>query len=333
MNARFALPVGLGLAALVACAAPGEDPKPEDRPAEAAAPATPATQAPPAGDLRAAGDANGIHNLAEVAPGILRGAQPEGDKAFALLASLGVRTILSVDGARPDVEGAKKHGILYVHLPMEYSGIPREEQVKIGAAARAAKEAGGLFVHCHHGKHRGPAASGIAWMARDGCESAKAIADMKRAGTDPKYEGLYGDVAEFRPITPEEYATVGPGDLPEAARVPDLIESMVRIDASFERMKAVQKAGWKTPAAMPDVMPAHEARILAEQYRETARLDEVKARPADFRGWLEDGEKAAWALEAAIRAGDADGAKQLMEAVNTSCNSCHAVHRNRRRSW
>ena len=317
MKARIALPAALVLALAGACAAPTSDPS---------APAS----APGHGDLHERGEKAGIHNLAEVAPGILRGAQPEGDASFALLASLGVKTALSVDGAQPDVQGAAKHGIRYVHVPIEYSGLTREEQVKIGKVAR---EAGGaLFIHCHHGKHRGPAASGIAWLARDAADPELAIADMKKAGTDPKYEGLYADVREFKAISAEEYAKVRPEDLPSAAPVPDLIESMVRVDDIFERVKAVRAAGWKTPAAMPDVAPAHEVRILAEHLRETARLDEVKARPEDFREWLAAGEKAAWALEEAIRAGGGDAAQSAFEAVNTSCNSCHAVYRNKRKS-
>lgn len=325
MKARLALPAALALAVAGACAAP-----PPEGPAPG--PGAPHGETGP-DDLHARGERAGIHNLAEVAPGLLRGAQPSGDAAFALLASLGVKTILSVDGARPDVEGAARHGIRTVHLPMGYSGVPRGEQVRIAATARQAAGQGGLFVHCHHGRHRGPAASGIAWMARDGCDPSHAVADMHRAGTDPKYEGLYADVAEFRPITPEDYAAVRPEDLPEAASVPDLIESMVRIDASFERMKAVRKAGWRTPAAMPDVSPAHEARILAEHYRETARLEEVKARPQDFRDFLADGEKAAWALEEAIRAGGGEAAARAFDAVDASCNSCHSSYRNRRKSW
>ena len=319
MNPRVALPVALALAIVGACAAPTAD---------APAPTAPPAPAAAHGDLREQGEKAGIHNLSEVAPGILRGAQPEGDASFALLAGLGVKTIVSVDGARPDVEGAAKHGIRYVHVPIGYSGVTRDEQVKIGKVAKDA--GGGLFVHCHHGKHRGPAASGIAWLARDAGDPKFAIADMKKAGTDPKYEGLYGDVMGFQPISAEEYAKIRPEDLPSAAQVPDFLEAMVRFDDTFERVKASRSAGWKTPAAMPDVAPAHEVRILAEHFREAARLDDVKARPQDFRDWLAAGEKAAWALEEAIRAGSGDAAQSAFEAVNTSCNSCHTVYRNKR---
>jgi len=278
--------------------------------------------------LAARGEAAGIHNLAEVTPGLFRGAQPEGDASFALLASLGVKTILSVDGSRPDAEGAAKHGIRTVHIPVEYSGISRGEQARIARVALDLPAP--LFVHCHHGKHRGPAACGIAWMARTGVSPEAVIADMKVAGTDPKYAGLYGDIGAFRPPTAEELAAVKEEDLGPSARLPDLVEAMVQVDATFDRMKAVKKAAWKTPASMPDVQPAHEARILAERFRELGRMDEAKGKPSDFQGWREDAEKAAWALEAALGRGDDAAAGAAMDRVAATCNACHDVHRNAR---
>ena len=118
-------------------------------------------------------------------------------------------------------------------------------------------------------------------------------------------------------------------DLPSAARVPDLVEAMLDIDAQFSRMKEVRAAGWKTPPMMPDADPAHEARILAEHFREMVRLKEVEAKPADFQGWAADAEKGAWDLETALRAGDGDGAAKALDRVNASCASCHSHYRNR----
>lgn len=325
MKSWPAVTVGLAAAlAVAACAGAGSSEAPSPAPT---AP-SPAAGGAAAAALAARGESSGIHNLAEVAPGLLRGAQPEGDGAFALLASLGVKTILTVDGARPDVEAAAKHGLRYVHVPIEYSGITREEQVKI---ARVAVDLPGpLFVHCHHGKHRGPAACGIAWMAREGVAPETVVADMRKAGTDPRYAGLYGDVVAFRPVSREELAKVSDADLPPAARTPDLVEAMVQVDKTFDRMKAVRKAGWKSPEDMPDVHPSHEARILAERFREITRLEEVGRRKEDFKGWLADAEKAAWEMEKAIEGGDADGAARSLDVVNTTCNSCHGVYRNTR---
>jgi hypothetical protein len=36
------------------------------------------------------------------------------------------QTIISVDGARPNVDAAKKEGLSYVHIPIGYNGVPRK---------------------------------------------------------------------------------------------------------------------------------------------------------------------------------------------------------------
>ncbi|MEM6655987.1 MAG: hypothetical protein AAF596_09305, partial [Planctomycetota bacterium] len=76
----------------------------------------------------------------------------------------GVRTLVSVDGARPDVALAAEHGLRYVHVPFGYDGIPREARLALTRVARDRQ--GGVYVHCHHGRHRGPAAAVV--VARAG---------------------------------------------------------------------------------------------------------------------------------------------------------------------
>ena len=79
----------------------------------------------------------GIHNAFRVTDRILSGSQPEGDAAFAELARLGVKTIVSVDGAKPDVASARKNGMRYIHLPFGYDGIPAERIAQLTRAATA----------------------------------------------------------------------------------------------------------------------------------------------------------------------------------------------------
>src|SRR5689334_18836148 len=67
----------------------------------------------------------GIHNSYRVTDRLISGSQPEGDASFAALAKVGVKTIITVDGAKPDVSTAKKYGIRYIHLPFGYDGIPK----------------------------------------------------------------------------------------------------------------------------------------------------------------------------------------------------------------
>src|SRR5688572_2463624 len=51
----------------------------------------------------AVADQENLHNAHVVTDKLISGAQPEGDASFALLKEMGVKTIISVDGAVPDV--------------------------------------------------------------------------------------------------------------------------------------------------------------------------------------------------------------------------------------
>ena len=104
-----------------------------------------------------------IPHLQAVADGVFSGARPRDEQDFAALAKMGVKTIVSVDGVRPDIEAAKKHGLRYIHIPLGYDTV---DDRAVGSLTRVAREPlGPLYVHCHHGKHRGPAAAAIICLA------------------------------------------------------------------------------------------------------------------------------------------------------------------------
>src|SRR4051794_40365147 len=68
--------------------------------------------------------AEGLQNLFRVSDRVYSGSSPEGDPGFASLERLGIRTVITVDGAKPDVATAERHGLRYVHLPIGYGGVP-----------------------------------------------------------------------------------------------------------------------------------------------------------------------------------------------------------------
>ncbi len=271
----------------------------------------------------------GIENAFRVTGRILAGSQPEGDAAFAALAKAGVQTIISVDGARPDIESAKKHGLRYVHLPFGYDGISTQRIAELTKAA--APEAGTIFIHCHHGKHRGPAAVGVVCEALAGWTPAQADTWLKQAGTAPDYPGLYRAVREFRAPTPEEIARIGA--LPETAKTPALVDTMVAIDERFDALKSAQTAGWKTPPGEADATPAHQATLLWEQLRELTRTEDTAKRPGDFRKLLADSEHTAAALRDTLRTSpdDAVNLNAALKQTTQSCTACHKVYRNEKK--
>ncbi len=267
----------------------------------------------------------GVHNAFQVTERIYSGSQPEDEAAFAALAKLGVKTIVSVDGGKPDVETARKHGIRYIHLPIGYDGVPTNRVIELAKAALT--QPGPFFVHCHHGLHRGPAAVAIICQALEGWSARKAEAWMREAGTSPDYPGLFRSAREFKQPTQEQLAATGP--LPEFTQPSSLVEAMVTIDEHFSRLKLSQQAGWKSPPGHADISPPHEATMLWEQLREMARLPDTAQRPEDYRAKLADSEQTADALRRLLRE-SADPA--LLDATfkraAQSCSACHRSYRN-----
>lgn len=295
-----------------------------DEAAPVPAPAKPADAAPA---VAAKGrDVGHMHNVSEVTPRFVRGSAPVTADDFVLLAKMGVKVVVSVDGAKPDVEAAHKAGLRYVHVPFGYGGVPRAQQVLLYKAFTTLE--GPFYVHCHHGKHRGPAGCAIGLMGVEGWTAEQAVAELKAAGTAAKYDGLYALATSFTKPTAAELAAA-PKEIPEVVPVAAFTQAMVDLDDTFDRLKAVKKAQWCVPADHPDVDPKHEAVILAEAFRELARRDEVTQRPADFVKHVGDSETAAWILAKALegKVPDATQADEAFTKIEKACAACHGVYR------
>ncbi|MEZ6112769.1 MAG: cytochrome c [Pirellulaceae bacterium] len=267
------------------------------------------------------GDPAGIHNLVRISDHIYSGSEPHGEVAFESLATLGVKTIVSVDGARPDLEAAKRHGLRYVHIPIGYNGIHAEAGK---ALARVAREADGpLYIHCHHGQHRGPAAAAVACMAADGRSGAQALEILKTAGTGDQYTGLWRDVENYQPPGPNEALP----ELVEVAEVDSFPAAMAKLDRHFDNLKLCQKSDWRTPADHPDLDPAQEALLVWEGLKESARhLTEQHS--DEFKSMLGESTTLAEQLQQTLSADNRDPATEQFSALEKSCKSCHGKYRN-----
>jgi len=253
-----------------------------------------------------------------------QGGQPEGDVAFRNLKALGYKTVLTVDGSIPDIEGAEKYGLTYVHVPIGYDGIPRGQALKIVKAAEMCRKP--VYVHCHHGRHRGPAAAMLARMAVEGVTNETAVKGLEISGTSPKYAGLWESVREFKVPTEAELSKIT--TLPSSVKPEGLRGMMVDVSHRYAFLKASKMEDWKTPEDHPDVSPPHEARMLWERYREIVRLDEAKKLGKEFLRLANEGEKHATALEEALRAKNFERAGQAYKKLKKNCDSCHADYRN-----
>lgn len=273
------------------------------------------------------GDRPGLHNVLQLNERLSSGSGPEGEAGFRSLQTLGIKTVISVDGAKPEVATAGRFGLRYVHLPIGYDRVPRETAVRI---ARAIHDLPGpVYVHCHHGKHRGPAAAMAALRCLDeNCPASTALEFLRTAGTDPKYKGLYASVETSTVATPLEWEKAG-NHFPETVIVPDLVRLMVGIDDRWDRMNLIRAAGWKTPNEHSDIDPPHEALQLVEHYREASRLVEIRTRSLEFTKLLKEAEQSAGDLERTLRAKPvrAESAEVAFARSSNLCAKCHRLFR------
>jgi len=283
-----------------------------------AAPEPTATAAPPA-----AGLTPGLQRLHRWSDRILQGEAPASDDCLQELAGLGVKTVLSVDGAVPDVERAARFGLAYVHVPVGYDGITPDEQARIVKAATDSP--GPIYIHCHHGLHRGPAAAAIARIAVDGVSREEAYKGLEDSGCSPAYDGLFAAVKNFVPPSAATLAALPP--LPSVVKPQGIQDAMVHADERWSYVEALQAANWTVPADQPDKTPAHELTILREVFREIDRLDEAQARGDDFLAHSSAVQQRITELQAALDSRDAAASAAAFDALKADCKSCHVAYR------
>lgn len=266
-----------------------------------------------------------VHNLFVVTPALYSGSGPTGDAAFDQLAQLGIRTIISVDGAVPDIERATAHGMRYVHVPVGYNGLTPEQQRTIARVLRDLP--GPVFVHCHHGVHRGPTAAAVASVLLGTLDNETATAFLRAAGTAPSYTGLYACVAVARPAPPE-VLDAAPADFPSIAIVSGMVRTMVAIDLAYDHLKTIRAAGWRVPTDHPDLVPVAEAGRLADLLRVFLDDPDAKGQSTEFLEMLRASAAAATTLERELLGNaQADVLNAAFTRVADSCRNCHAVYR------
>jgi protein tyrosine phosphatase (PTP) superfamily phosphohydrolase (DUF442 family) len=272
-----------------------------------------------------------IENFYRASSRVYSGSSPHGKEAFEELKRIGVKTIISVDGARPDLDAASRAGLRYIHIPIGYDRVGREAQLQLIQAVKTVE--GPVFIHCHHGKHRGPAAAAIICQGVEGWGADRAVRWLQQAGTASDYAGLYQSAETFQTPRAEELAAIGT-EFPTYAPVSGMVNAMVELDARWERLKWVQKAGYGPVPSHPDIDPAHEALLLAELYRELLRDEESRAHGPDFMERLRQSEAEAQAMRHFLKEGTATTPERLEQgatlwrAAGHSCAACHKSYRN-----
>jgi protein tyrosine phosphatase (PTP) superfamily phosphohydrolase (DUF442 family) len=272
------------------------------------------------------GEPVGLEHYRRWSDHIGQSGEPVGEQAFENIAALGFKRVVSVDGAAPNVESARKWGLQYVHVPIGYDGITEQQALEIVKAVQSSD--GPVLVHCHHGLHRGPAAAMIARIGCEGLVPIEAVEAMKLSGTSPKYKGLYRDVQNFVAPSAEALAQVS-SELPESRAPKGLIASMSYIDRRWDFVLAGKEAKWGPLADHADIDVAHEIGMIENTLRTLVADEEKKAAPdPKFRDMMRECLAASQELEAAVRAQEAAKADGSFARLKNACDACHAEYRN-----
>jgi hypothetical protein len=273
-------------------------------------------------------DYPGLHNVVAYHEGLFSGGMPEGERGLGTLASMGVRTIISVDGAAPDASGASRLGMRYIHLPIGYNGFDEARRLELSRATRDAIAVGPVYIHCHHGKHRSAGAAATI-AASLGWRSAEfGVERMRVSGTSPAYKGLYARALGASVIAMPTLDRVPP-EFPSVWRTTDLVKGMVEIDRALEHLLDIQRAGWSAPMDHPDLVPVAEAGRLADLYRMLAEGEYTKRQREGFGGTMHDAWGQAQELEDALASEGTSAARldDLLARVAASCKDCHTQFR------
>jgi len=312
----------LAIAILAAsCSSPTAKNEPRQAPAHGQGPlAMPSLTEPKPANLP------GLHNIVAYADGLWTGAVPEGDEGFATLEALGIHTVVSVDGAIPDVESAKRHGIQYVHLPISYDTVSQERQTQL--AQVLANTEGPVYMHCHHGKHRSAAAVGAAAVVAGKTQPEAAVLRMKVSGTAPAYEGLWSAVRNARPA---EASTLKAdvASFPSVAKVSGMVAAMAEIDLVNDLVKTSKENQWQPPSFHPDLVAQKETRRLRDLFAGLKNDSESKAMDAGYQKLLDRTIQEATDLDEAVRSGDTAKANALFDSLGKSCKECHKPYRDK----
>ena len=269
----------------------------------------------------------GLPHAFELHPRLFSGGTPEGVEGLLALQKLGVATIINVDGSKSDLAQIDRLGLRVVHLPFGYDGIsPRE----VARLIRAMDDSPGpVYLHCHHGQHRGPAASALLARARLGWTVNTAENWLKQAGTSARYPGLFESVRGPLPDATLVLAVL-PGELPRVAQVPELVDRMVEIDSHFDRLLSFLEPG-KQPSASEFT---RETELLRELLNEVGRPGAQATLPTEkqnlFLKFLAGSLLTVDRLILETRKPEPEKPEltSAIEAVRQSCTSCHTAVRN-----
>lgn len=308
---------------------------------EAQEPASAASQEEPFEAIEIPGG-SGLHNTFRIGEKLYSGSEPATEEDFAALKAQGITTIVSVDGTEPHLEIVERLGMRYIHIPIGYDQVDPQSVLCLARVAREIDVP--VYLHCHHGKHRGPAAVAVLAQLQGSMNVDQARRFMQAAGTGEQYRGLWQSSLHFETPAPD-------AELPELvsrSEVEPMAQAMARLEHSLSELaEMVRSDARNAPAdALADdalrMKWSDQTLLVEEGFIESRRALDENADPK-FRNAFDEAIEAAKALRlVALPEPNNDGDRSfdsvtiaaLAEQMKTQrqllekhCVSCHQAWR------
>ena len=261
-----------------------------------------------------------LHMLFQLDENLYSGGEPKGRKAYEQLSSLGIQTVISVDAVAPDKALADEFGIRVVHLPIGYDGISSERSIQFAHAIATLPSP--IYIHCHHGKHRGPAAIAVGAIGAGTMTHMQAHQFMTLVGTSLDYPGLWRAVQNARPLN-DTYLLNDQIDLPEQADIGDFLAAMSEIDRLDELLWLCAENSFTAPNDHPDLAPASLAGHIHNLLRQLETDKLTVQEGVIFAELMIESRDLASSLETQITMNDIENAMISMTTLSESCIRCH----------
>ena len=249
-------------------------------------------------------------NFQQLTPNLMVGPRPSPEQ-IEELSALGIQKVISVDALPPESSLWKK-SIRVRHMPLGYRDLPKTLQLRL--ARELAADPVKTYVHCHHGKHRGPAAALAALRTLNQIDQAEAMVWLDRCGVE--YQGLRDAVQDAQPESSDEIQAAKP--LEEVAATRSLSRLMAEIDQVWDRLEKVP---------LPKDPIARTQKEDASQLVDLFRLSSESAGPVEpaYRKQMRQAIDLATELETQLQLGQ--DAAQMRATLRASCRACHRAFR------
>lgn len=154
----------------------------------------------------------GLANVGQVAPGIIRGAQPMAD-GYATLKAMGINTVVNLRKHHGERKAVETAGMRYVAIPMSYWWVVEPALVRKALSVLADPANQPVFIHCSTGLDRTGVVVAVYRMEVDGWSREEALQEMEAFGFHDIWFELKKTVREWRRRT-----TAPVGEPPDARR-------------------------------------------------------------------------------------------------------------------